>query len=63
MSVIKFKNKNRSKLKKAIVGLLTLPINLLSAIFSIIVVIGIRGIVKGRKLHIKIESLEKGNKR
>ena len=60
---LKKSKKKGNKIRKAIIGLLTLPINLLSAVFSILVVIGIRGIMKGRKLHIKIESLEKGNKR
>ena len=55
--------KKRSKSKKAVMSLIMAPINILSIFVSILTIIAIRGISKGRKLHIKLESLEKGNKR
>jgi len=57
------KRKNRNIFKSAVMRVLTLPILLLSAVLALLVVITIRGIEKGRKLHIKLESLEKGNRK
>ena len=53
--------KNRSRFKKFIMSLIMSPINISAVIISILTIIAIRGIDKGKKLHIKLESLEKGN--
>jgi hypothetical protein len=53
--------KKKSKLLKLGMKILMLPVNLMAAAFSLLVIAGIRGIVAGRKLHIKLEALERGS--
>lgn len=55
--------KKRSKFKKVYMKVLMLPINLVAALVSVLCIPILRGIRKANQLDVKLESLEKGNKR
>jgi uncharacterized membrane protein YozB (DUF420 family) len=57
------RNKKRSTFKKVYMKILMLPINLVAAILSIVLIAVLRGYNKAKQLDVKLESLEKGNKK
>ena len=53
--------RNRSKFKKAYMKILAMPINVVAALLSLLLLPLVRGYKKARELDVKLESKEKGN--
>jgi hypothetical protein len=52
---------NRSLFRKSYMFFCTLPINSLATVFALFIVVAIRAYNKAKYIHLKLESLEKGN--